>query len=244
MIFRLPTCFSAALLLAALPALAAKLNGRVQIAAPAAKSLEGIAVWLTPVQGKAPAPAIQTHRVIQKAKRFMPHVSVIGVGSSVDWPNLDPIFHNAFSNFAGQPFDTGLYPPGGTQRIRFMREGVVRVFCNIHSSMSAVIVVVPSPWFTATRADGTFSLGDVPPGEYLLKVWHERAPENSLRSSERRLTVTGDTATLDPIAIQESGFAAPPPHKNKYGQDYPPEPPARAGYEQQPSAVAPRSRAK
>jgi plastocyanin len=119
---RLLICSSVLWVAALLPG--ASLTGRVQIAAATAgRSFEGVAVWLMPVQGKAPAPAAQTHRVLQKNKRFSPHVSVISVGSTVDWPNLDPIFHNAFSNFAGQPFDTGLYPPGGTQRTRFQREG-------------------------------------------------------------------------------------------------------------------------
>ncbi|MCC6539298.1 MAG: hypothetical protein IT162_17230 [Bryobacterales bacterium] len=215
---------------------AAPLSGRVQVQGKAGSG--GVAVWLVPTQGRAPAPAPRMHKVTQKNKRFTPHVSVIGVGSTVDWPNLDPIFHNAFSNFAGQPFDTGLYPPGGTQKVRFQREGVVRVFCNIHSSMSAVIVVVPTPWFATSRADGTFSLDDVPPGEYLLKVWYERATEASLRRLERRLTVTeGGSVTLEPIAVSDAGFVPGPPHKNKYGQDYAPEPPAKAGYE---AAAAPR----
>jgi len=182
-------------------------------------------------------------RVLQKNKKFSPHVTVIGVGSTVDWPNLDPIFHNAFSNFAGQPFDTGLYPPGGTQRIRFQREGVVRVFCNIHSSMSAVIVVSPTPWFAATGRNGAFSVAEVPPGDYIVKVWHERSPEGVLRAAERRITVAGDT-TLEPITLSEAGFVAPPPHKNKYGQDYPPEPPSKAGYEQAPAAAPKNGRAK
>jgi plastocyanin len=229
---RLLICSSVLWVAALLPG--GSLTGRVQIAAATAgRSFEGVAVWLMPVQGKAPAPAAQTHRVLQKNKRFSPHVSVISVGSTVDWPNLDPIFHNAFSNFAGQPFDTGLYPPGGTQRTRFQREGVVRVFCNIHSSMSAVIVVVPTPWFATTRPDGTFAISDVPPGDYTLKVWHERSPEGSLRAAERRITVGGDVA-IDPVSIAETGFVSPPPHKNKYGLDYPPEPPAKAGYEQAP----------
>lgn len=245
MTFRLLTCFSA--LLAALSGLAgvslgANLTGRVRIDTERkGTTFEGVAVWLAPLQGRAPAPPPQVHRVIQKGKRFSPHVSVIGVGSTVDWPNLDPIFHNAFSNFAGQPFDTGLYPPGGTQRVRFQREGVVRVFCNIHSTMSAVIVVAPSPWFAATRPDGSFSITDVPPGNYVMRVWHERATDATLRALDRRVTVETDgSVSLEPVSISESGYVSAP-HKNKYGVEYSPEPPARAGYET-PAAAGGRRR--
>lgn len=232
MTFRLLTCSSALLLAASALAPAAHVSGRVRIDTERkGTNFEGVAVWLVPLQGRAPAPPPQVHRVIQKGKRFSPHVSVIGVGSTVDWPNLDPIFHNAFSNFAGQPFDTGLYPPGGTQKVRFLREGVVRVFCNIHSTMSAVIVVAPSPWFAATRADGSFSITDVPPGNYLMRVWHERATEATLRGLDRRVTVESDgSVSLDPVNISESGYVNAP-HKNKFGVEYSPEPPARAGYE-------------
>lgn len=233
MTFRLLTCFSALAAVATVQiAAGANINGRIRIEGDRKTgNFEGVAVWLVPLQGRAPAPPPQIHKVIQKGKRFLPHLSVIGVGSTVDWPNLDPIFHNAFSNFAGQPFDTGLYPPGGTQRVRFMREGVVRVFCNIHATMSAVIVVSPSPWFAATRLDGTFTITDVPPGSYLMRVWHERATEATLRALDRRVTIESDgSVSLDPMVISEAGYVSAP-HKNKYGVEYSPEPPVRAGYE-------------
>ena len=212
MTFLLPIFFS----LTAVALSGAALQGKVELTDAKKKgSAEGVVVWLEPVGGRS-APAPGKFVLDQRNKKFLPHVMAIPVGSQVDFPNHDPIFHNAFSNFAGQPFDTGLYPPGGTQRIRFQREGVVRVFCNIHSSMSAVIVVSPSPWFAASKSDGSFSIADVPPGEYVVKLWHERANETALRAAERRVTVGGD-ATLDAITIVEAGFAAPPPHKNKYG---------------------------
>src|SRR6202044_1888521 len=106
----------------------------------------------------------------QKGKMFMPHILPVMAGTTVDFPNLDPIFHNAFSSYSGQIFDVGLYPPGTSRSVRFTREGVVRVFCNIHSSMSAMIVVLATPYFAVTGRDGSFALPDVPPGEYTLRV--------------------------------------------------------------------------
>ena len=224
----LPTCFSVAF---ALPLAAAAVTGQFDLsggkATPTTRG--GVVVWLEPVGNRAPLPPASQHTILQKNKRFSPHISVVPVGTTVDLPNLDPIFHNAFSNFAGQPFDTGLYPPGGTQKIRFQREGVVRVFCNIHSRMSAVVVVVGSPWFAVSGDDGHFSVDGVPPGEYTVKVWHERATEAVLKSLERRVTVPPSGLALPAMVVNESGYVALP-HPNKYGGDYAPEPPSRVPY--------------
>ena len=83
-------------------------------------------------------------QILQKQKQFRAARDGGAGGLDRGVPQPDPIFHNAFSNFAGQPFDVGLYPPGTSQKVRFVRDGVVRVFCNIHPTMSAVIVVVRS----------------------------------------------------------------------------------------------------
>lgn len=224
---------SSALLVAALAAPHARgatVTGRFELtdsraaAAAKAKNFSGIVVWLEPAQGKPAPPPPKTTTILQKGKKFIPHVSVIPVGSTVDLPNRDPIFHNAFSNFAGQPFDTGLYAPGTSYKVRFKRAGVVRVFCNIHSSMSAVIVVTPTAWYAETNPDGSYRIENVPPGEYVLKVWHERAAEPALAALDRRITVGDTDATAPPAAISESGWS-PAPHKNKFGKDYGPEPP-------------------
>ena len=222
-------------LLLGLPLAAATLIGRFELVDSREPSVRrqrdysGVAVWIERVNGRDPLPAAPKHTIRQKGKRFLPHISVITTGTVVDLPNLDPIFHNAFSNFAGQPFDTGLYPPGGTQKIRFTRPGVVRVFCNIHASMSAVILVLETPWYAVTGPDGSFRIDNVPHGEYNLRVWHERARQDTLAELTRKVTIEDGTVTLAAMRISESGYLELP-HRNKYGKDYPPEPVERPSY--------------
>jgi len=181
----------------------------------------GVVIWLERVGAPAPSTRPVTVKVIQKQKRFMPHITAIPVGSTVDFPNTDPIFHNAFSNFSGQPFDVGLYPPGTSQKVKFVREGVVRVFCNIHPTMSAVIVVTPTPYIAITLKTGRYSIDNVEPGQYRVRVFHERSPERTLQELERKVAVDAAVVEVPPIIVSESGYIEVP-HKNKYGQDYPP----------------------
>lgn len=184
----------------------------------------GVVVWCRPVNGPTPAKASSGHaRMIQKDKTFTPHVLPILVGTTVDFPNFDPIFHNAFSSYNGQIFDVGLYPPGTDRAVHFKRPGVVRVFCNIHSSMSAVIVVLDTQYFAVTNSKGNFRIEDLPPGDYDVRVFHERAAPGTLRALDRRISVSEGTLVVDPISISESGYL-PIPHKNKYGRDYGAEP--------------------
>ena len=181
----------------------------------------GVVISLKPVPGGVAAQSVERHStMLQKNKMFSPHVLPIFVGTSVDFPNSDPIFHNAFSSYSGQIFDIGLYPPGTTRSVRFTREGIVRVFCNIHSSMSAVILVLRTPYFATTGRDGTFSIPAVPPGDFKLEIFHERATETTLKELERRVTVEEGPLAMPPFAISEAGFL-PVPHKNKYGHAYP-----------------------
>src|SRR5208283_2463316 len=130
-------------------------------------------------------------RVIQKDKLFDPHVLAIQVGTQVAFPNLDPIYHSAFSTFSGQIFDLGLYPPGTSRTVAFRHAGIVRVFCNIHPTMSAVIVVLKDPWFAVSDATGAFSIPNVPAGEYRMHVFHERASQKTLDALVRRIAVNG-----------------------------------------------------
>ncbi|MBZ5634282.1 MAG: hypothetical protein LAO55_14265 [Acidobacteriia bacterium] len=221
------TFFRLLLSLAAATTLAAgSVSGRVELRdsqdAAVRKHMDfsGVVVWLEPAAGSpAPPPAGTVARMVQKDKTFTPHVLPIRVGTSVDFPNFDPIFHNAFSNYNGRIFDVGLYPPGTSQRVLFSRPGIVRVFCNIHANMSAVIVVLSTPYFEVTPKNGNFQLQDIPPGEYTLRFFHERATQATLDALTRRVTVPEGSATLPAIGISESGYIVIP-HHNKYGHDY------------------------
>jgi plastocyanin len=181
----------------------------------------GVVLWLDPVSGPLQPLVAKRAEMIQKGKRFSPHVLAITVGTTVDFPNYDPIFHNAFSNFDGQIFDVGLYPPGTSRSILFRREGIVRIFCNIHPAMSAVIVVLKSPYFTTSGKNGAFTIANVPPGSYRLKVFHERATQQTLDALTRTVDISSGVADLPKITVSESGYLLLP-HKNKYGKDYPP----------------------
>ena len=228
MISRSLICFSLASAVASSGAYSAEVTGRVSLRdsreASVAKSagFSGVVVSLEPLDARA-APAPPTRAaMVQKNKTFSPHVLPVQVGATVEFPNYDPIFHNAFSSYSGQIFDVGLYRPGSTRSVRFNRPGVVRVFCNIHPHMSAIILVVAGPYFAKTGPDGRFAI-DVPPGRYQLRVFHERATEATLTALGRTIQVDSRGFEFPPIAISEAGYL-PAPHANKYGQPYPPAP--------------------
>ena len=220
MIWRSVTCFS----LAVFAAHAASVSGTVSLrdsrvdAVNKHRDYSGIVISLVPLgEGAALAPPKRA-AMTQKNKMFMPHVLPVIAGTAVDFPNFDPIFHNAFSSYNGQFFDVGLYPPGSTKSVRFTRPGVVRVFCNIHPAMSAVILVLSTPYFTTTEKDGAFQI-EVPAGAYDLNVFHERATEQTLQQLSQRILVTDQPLRVPAITVSESGYL-PAPHKNKYGKDY------------------------
>jgi len=192
-------------------------NGAVQHK----RDYSNVAVWLDSSTRSAAPHSARKHAVmLQKDKRFTPHLLVVECGTNIDFPNQDPIFHNAFSNFDGQLFDIGLYPPGTSRTVKFDRPGIVRVFCNIHASMSAVIIAVNSPYFTTTQADGSFAIHDIEPGAYILHFFHERALPETLDHLTRAITVSADSLNLGPVSISEAGYL-PSPHANKFGTSYP-----------------------
>jgi hypothetical protein len=109
----------------------------------------------------------------QRNETFVPHVLAITTGTIVDFPNSDKFYHNVFSLSKTKPFDLGRYATGNSRPVRFDRPGIVRVFCDIHSHMSAFILVFSHPFFALTDAEGHYRIENVPPGTYGVVAWNE-----------------------------------------------------------------------
>jgi plastocyanin len=138
------------------------------------------------------ARAAGTPRLVQRDQSFDPRVLAVAVGTTVEFPNADPIFHNVFSVSPVKRFDLGRYPKGHSKRVTFDRPGLVNVYCEIHTNMAAYVLVLPHHAFAQPAADGAFALPDVPPGHYQLHVWHPDLPE-----MVRDLDLPADGTTLD-----------------------------------------------
>ncbi len=169
--------------------------------------------WLSAAAPAAIAP-VEAQMGTEK-KEFSPHVLVIPVGSTVSFPNHDPFNHNVFSLSEEAPFDLGLYSRGEARSARFLRRGVVRVYCNVHAQMSAIVLVRDNPWFTQPGSDGSFTIAPVPPGKYVLHVWHERAPEVTRVLDVPAAGIAGLTVELDARGYRFM------PHLNKERKPYP-----------------------
>jgi len=128
----------------------------------------------------------------QKDQTFVPHVLAITVGTTVDFPNSDLTFHNVFSLSKTKSFDLGRYSRGKSKAVRFDRPGVVQVFCDIHSHMSAYILVFAHRYFAVTDQAGNFSITGVPPGSYTLAVWYEGEARET-----RAVTITESAGIIE-----------------------------------------------
>jgi plastocyanin len=112
-------------------------------------------------------------RIDQRNESFVPHVLAVTVGTVVDFPNSDSTYHNVFSLSKAKRFDLGRYANGHSKAVRFDRPGIVRVFCDIHSHMSAFVLVFDHRYFDTTDADGRYRIDGIPPGIYNVAAWHE-----------------------------------------------------------------------
>jgi plastocyanin len=129
----------------------------------------------------------------QRQETFVPYVLPVIVGTTVLFPNNDPFYHNVFSLSKTARFDLGRYPRGRAKSVRFDRPGIVRVFCEIHSHMSAFILVLSHRYFASTGAGGRYRVESVPPGEYDVVVW----TDGEERSKRRVRVPPGGTVELD-----------------------------------------------
>jgi len=194
-------------------------------------------IWLNPLNPRSPlrnvsdAPAPEHFRLVQRDKRFVPHVLVVPVGAVVDFPNDDPFFHNVFSLFDGKRFDLGLYEAGTTRAVNFNAPGVSYIFCNIHPQMSAVVIVTEGPYYAVSTASGDFAIKNVPAGRYRLNVWHERCLPETLKRLSREVDISPSSSSIGEIRLAQSGDLLAK-HKNLYGRDY--EPPSSSGSYDQP----------
>lgn len=181
-----------------------------------------VVVWLAPLQSD-PNPASTGHpgpfRLVQKNKMFAPHLLVVPTGSSVDFPNQDPFFHNVFSLFNGKRFDLGLYESGMSRIVRFDHEGVSYIFCNIHPEMGAVVLSLNTPYYGVSNAAGDVEIRNVLPGSYRMHVWSEAAKSANPVDTERIVQVGTSAVHLGDFAL---AAAADPMahHKNKFGDSY------------------------
>jgi plastocyanin len=168
--------------------------------AKAGNELDRLAIFLEDPRLKKADP-IQAE-IVQEDLHFLPDFLVLPVGSTVSFPNSDPVFHNVFSLSKAREFDLGYYPAGQTRKVTFDHAGVVQVYCHLHPQMNAAILVVPNSWYTRPKPDGTFSFSDVPSGVQTVVVWHKSA---GFFKRKVELTATG-TGTIDftiPVREQE-----------------------------------------
>ncbi|HTS03737.1 MAG TPA: hypothetical protein VMN04_14545 [Thermoanaerobaculia bacterium] len=209
---------AAALAVAAPPAAAGEIRVTVSVLTPEKKTVPGAGavVWVVDPAAAKAAAATARPKIASKSKRFDPHVAVVPEGGTVQFPNLDGIYHNVFSLSEKARFDLGLYRNGASRTMTFESPGLVRIYCNIHPQMAAVLVVIDGAIWAQAGADGTAVLANVPEGRATIRAWDERGGD---------FTGVVDVPASGPVSVAVSLDGSQwreTSHKNKYGKDYPP----------------------
>ena len=176
----------------------------------------GAVVWVVDPAAAKQVAASAKARIASKSKRFDPHVAVVPAGGTVQFPNLDGIYHNVFSLSEKARFDLGLYRNGAARAMTFENPGPVKIYCNIHPQMAAVLVVIDGAIWAQAGADGTAVLPGVPAGKATVRVWDEKGGEFTAVVDVPAAGTAPLAVSLDGSGWREAG------HKNKYGKDYPP----------------------
>ena len=193
---------------------AGTITGKVELVDKGGRKATDLSDVVVYVDGARVKPRPATTTMVMKGKAFNPHVVVVPVGGTVQFPNEDPIFHNAFSVSGDNRFDMELYKRPKVGSFTFQHPGIVKVYCNIHPQMSAVVVVRDNPLFTKAAVDGSFTIENVPAGKYVVKAWHERGGD-----AGKEVTVTEAGTAQARFTLDGSTYKSVP-HKNKFGKDY------------------------
>ena len=192
-----------------------RVTGRVTLLEKDGRPSRDLGAAVVYLDATTPVARAVTADVAINDKEFIPRVVVVPAGSTVRFLNHDPFDHNVFSVSDANAFDLGMYGRGETRAWTFAGPGLTRVFCNVHPRMVMFVQVMVGRYFTQPAADGSFEIDDVPPGRYVLHVWHERSPQVA---QDVQVTAVG-AAGID-LQLDARGFHWVP-HKNKYGKDYP-----------------------
>jgi len=155
-------------------------------------------------------------KIAQRKKQFEPRVSITSIGSTVDFPNFDRVFHNVFSLSMPRSFDLGLYRKGKSKSVRFDHPGLVQVYCNIHPHMAAYLMIVDSARHGVADSDGVIMLRGIPAGRQTVRGWNARGGMWTRQVTVRPARTTTVTVEVDISSWRET------PHLNKHGKEYPP----------------------
>ncbi len=172
---------------------AGTISGKVK--AKGAKNGGNAVIYIDKIKGKTFEPPKEHPRMDQKNLSFKPHVLPVLAGTTVDFMNSDDVLHNVFSpdQCAGK-FNLGSWPKGQTKSYTFKDPGCTpTLLCNVHPEMEGYVVVVETPYYAVSAQDGSYTINDVPPGTYTLKIWHEK-----LKGKDVQVEVTDKApATVD-----------------------------------------------
>ena len=202
---------------------AASINGKVSFVTKRGQRpvVQETLIWLEPVAAARPAagtpkkqPQPPKFEMTTRGKMLMPHVLAVPTGSTIAFPNEDPISHNLFSLSIGNAFDLGLYRRGPGKSQKFDSPGIVNIYCNVHPNMSAVVHVMPNAYYAFADATGTYSI-DAPPGKYRMIAWNEQGG-----AAESMIEVTPTAVAGNLILTIDSRNFRIVQHLNKEGKPY------------------------
>jgi plastocyanin len=176
----------------------------VQVADRAGKPLADAVVMLVPVSGRLPVRPMSGVEIAQSHRQFSPQVTVITVGTSIAFPNLDTVRHHVYSFAPIKTFELKLYAGVPAAPIVFDKPGIATLGCNIHDAMVAWVVVVDTPLYARSTSSGKAQIDAVPAGDYELRVWHSELVEPSAPVSSPLAVGSADSQTRISLATARS----------------------------------------